>query len=120
MAVALIQDFPDGTMRQYREVVARMDLGGRMPSGGRFHAAGVTADGLRVVDVWDDLATFERFRDAQIVPNTRAVGLDAPSVRVIDVHQDKPGSDATPVLVQVVRLPGLDAERFAAMDARVL
>ena len=120
MAVALILDFPGGSMDQYRQVVERMDLGGRMPHGGIFHAAGIYEGGLRVTDVWSDLATFEAFRDAKIVPYAQAAGLPVPEVQMVQVHEEKAGSGKVPGFVQVVRIPGLDADSFAAMDARVL
>jgi hypothetical protein len=120
MAIALILDFPGGTKKQYDEVVAKMELDGRLAPGGLFHAAGSYEGGWRVVDVWEDRETYERFRDAQIVPNATAVGLSPPSAREIDVHERKPGSGAAPALVQIVTLPGLDAEGFAAADAKIL
>jgi hypothetical protein len=120
MAVVLILDFPRGSMDEYRQVVERMDLGGRMPEGGLFHAAGLHDGGLRVIDVWTDLATFEAFRDAAIVPYAQAAGLAVPEVRAVDVREEKPGSNKQAEFVQVIRLPGLDAESFAAADARVL
>jgi hypothetical protein len=120
MAVALILDFPGGGRAQYDSVVAKMDLGGRMPDGGMFHAAGAYAHGWRVVDVWQDLATFERFRDAKIVPLADAAGMGVPNVDVIEVAEQKRGSGATAELVQVVRLPGLDALAFRAADLEIL
>jgi hypothetical protein len=120
MAVALILDFPGGSMEQYRQVVERMDLGGRMPEGGLFHAAGIYEGGLRATDVWADMATFEAFRDAKIIPYAQEAGLPAPEVQVIEVHEEKPGNGRLPKFVQVVRIPGIDADAFAAMDARIL
>jgi hypothetical protein len=120
MAVAMILDFPGGTREQYDQVVEKMELGGQLAPGGLFHAAGSYGDGWRVVDVWEDMARFERFRDEKIVPYTSEVGLAPPQVRAIDVADRKPGSGAAPALVQVVRLPGLDGEAFAAADAKLL
>ena len=120
MAVALILDFPGGSMDQYRQVVERMNLGGRLAEGGMFHVAGSYEGGLRVIDVWTDLAHFEAFRDAKIVPHAQAVGLPMPEVQVIDVHEEKTGNARAPKFAQVVRIPGLDADSFAAMDARIL
>jgi hypothetical protein len=120
MAVALILDFPGGSMEQYRAVVDRMELGGRLADGGMFHAAGIYQGGLRVTDVWTDLAHFEAFRDAKILPYAQDAGLPAPEVQVIEVHEEKPGNGRAPKFVQVVRIPGLDADSFAAMDARIL
>jgi hypothetical protein len=120
MAVALVLDFPGGTMEQYHEVVGRMGLGGRMAPGSLFHAAGIYQGGLRVVDAWEDAEQFQRFSDAEIVPQTQAVGLAAPTVRMIDVDEIKATSGEAPAFVQVVTLPGLDRESFRAADAKVV
>jgi quinol monooxygenase YgiN len=120
MTVALILDFPGSSRQQYDEVIDTMDLGGRMAPGGVFHAAGPYQDGWRVIDVWEDMAHFERFRDEQIAPVTAAAGMSPPQVRAIEVAELLPGSGAVPELVQVVDLPGLDADSFEAIHARVL
>jgi hypothetical protein len=120
MAVALILDFPGGTKAQYDEVVEKMDLHGRMAPGGLFHAAGSSESGWRVIDVWEDMATFERFRDEKIIPITREVGLARPSVRAFDVYKQRAGTGADPVLVQVVNLPGIDAAGFDEIDGKVI
>ena len=120
MTVALVLDFPGGTKQEYDAVVDRMQLGGRMAPGGLVHAAGSYDGGWRVIDVWEDLESFERFREEQIVPHTRAVGLAPPRVRVIEVDEDKGGSGERPVLVQCVILPGLDRAAFAAADDEVV
>jgi hypothetical protein len=120
MAVALVLDFEGGTMDDYHDVVRRMGLNGRMAPGGLFHAAGIYDGGLRVVDQWEDRDVFMQFAEEQIRPHTQAVGLPEPSVRMIDVAEQKPGSGEVPVLVQVVTLPGVTAESFAAADAQVL
>lgn len=120
MAVCLILDFPGGTRDQYDQVVDKMGLNGELAPGGLFHAAGSYEGGWRVVDVWEDMATFERFRDEQIVPYTQEVGLEQPQVRVVEVDERKQGSGADPALVQVVYLPGLDRDGFQAADERIL
>lgn len=120
MAVALILDFPGGTREQYDQVVEGMQLGGRMAAGGLFHAAGATDGGWRVVDVWESLATFERFRDAQIMPQTQAAGMEPPAVRVIEVRNERPASGAAPRFLQIVTLPGPDEAGFRELDSRVL
>jgi len=120
MAVALILDFPGAPRAQYDRVVDKMELGGRMPDGGMFHAAGPYADGWRVIDVWEDLAAFERFRDTQIIPLSADAGMAVPTVEAIGVAEHKRGSGGTPELVQVVKLPGLDALAFRAADLEIL
>lgn len=120
MAVGIVLDFAGGTMAHYDEVVRKMDLGGRMPPGGLFHAAGTTQTGLRVVDVWEDMATFAAFRDARIAPLGIEAGLAEPQVHVVEVAEQREGSGNTPVLVQVVKLPGVDAATFRAADEKIV
>jgi hypothetical protein len=122
MAVAIVLDFPGGTMDDYKQVVERMQLNGRMAPGGLFHTAGITSDppGLRVVDVWEDRDRFMQFAEEQIRPHTQAVGLPEPAVRMIDVDEFKDGSGEAPAFVQVVTLPGLDREKFHATDKQIL
>lgn len=120
MTVALILDFPDGRKAQYEEVVRRMDLGGRLAPGGKVHCAGSYEGGWRVIDVWEDAASWERFRDEQVIPNVLAVDLAPPITRTLEVDMEGTGSGGTPELVQVVVLPGLTRETFHAADAEVL
>src|SRR5690349_19918347 len=116
MAVAIVLDFPGGTMEHYHQVIERMGLDGRMPEGGLFHASGIYEGGIRVVDVWEDRDKFMRFAEEQIGPHTKAVGLPEPAVRMIDVDEFKDGSGETPVFLQVVTLPGIDREKFQTTD----
>jgi hypothetical protein len=120
MAVAFVIDFPGATRAQYDEVVRRMELGGRVAPGGIVHTAGTYEGGWRVVDVWEDLAHFERFRDEKIIPLASAAGMAPPRVRVLEVDEIKAGSGEPSAFVQVVTLPGLDRESFHAADEEIL
>lgn len=120
MTVALVLDFPEATRAQYDEAVEGMQLGGRMAAGGLVHVAGTHAGGWRVIDVWDDMENFVRFREEQIVPHTAAAGMAPPRVKLIEVDEQKPGSGERPALVQCVTLPGLDRGSFHAADAQIL
>jgi quinol monooxygenase YgiN len=120
MAIALIMDFPGGTREQYEDVVERMQLGGQMAPGGLAHVAGSTGTGWRVMDVWEDQASFERFRDEKIVPTTQAVGLAAPNVRIFEVGALMHGDGGTSAFVQVVELAGIDEAAFEEFDRSIL
>lgn len=120
MAVVLILDFPGVTKDQYDRVVEKMELGGRLPEGGMFHAAGSHEGGWRVIDVWEELPQFERFRDEKIAPISASEGVPPPSMRMVEVAERKPGSGAQPGFVQVVTLPGVDADTFRSVDERIL
>jgi hypothetical protein len=46
-----------------------------------------TDDGLRVVDVWEDRATFDKFAEEKIGPIGAEVGLpNPPEIKEIPVH----------------------------------
>jgi hypothetical protein len=120
MTVALVLDFPGGTMSQYHEVVSRMQLDGRVPPGGRLHFAGSYGGGLRVIDVWESMEPFLRFRDEKIIPITQEIGLPAPEVRVLEVDQEREGNHEPSALVQYVFMPGIDRAAFDAADRKIL
>jgi hypothetical protein len=120
MAVALVMDFPGGTKDNYDNVIARMELGGQMAPGGLFHAAGPTADGWRVVDVWESIEDFQRFAEERIMPLTAAEGMAPPNVRHVEVHNTMEGDRGADVaFVQVVQVDGADAGVYDAVNAKV-
>ena len=120
MATAYILDFAGGTLAQYDEVLEKMQLGGRLPAGALFHAAGVNGDGLRVCDVWESEEAFQAFAATKIVPITEEAGLPKPDVRSFEAAQVRGIGGRTVEFVQVVTIAGLDGETFRALDDRVL
>jgi hypothetical protein len=115
MAVAIVLDFPGATSQQYDEVVENMELGGKMPSGGIFHAAGPTDDGWRVVDVWESDEPFQRFAQEKIRPLAEQAGMAPPAITRVELHAVRDdGEDADPALVQVVRIDGMSADDYDA------
>ena len=77
MAVAIEMNFAGATLEQYDRVMELMELtpGGETPPGALFHWTAETSNGLRVVDVWEDMETFDRFSQEQIVPFTKEAGF---------------------------------------------
>ena len=89
MPVAVELVFRGATLDQYDQVIGKMGFrpSGSGAAGGLFHWVTGTDDGIRVVDVWRDRETFERFAEEQIGPLTREVGVtEAPEIRFFDVH----------------------------------
>src|SRR4051794_22698689 len=70
MAIAVELNFPDATLDQYDQVIARMGFhpGGPGGPGGLFHWVMKTDGGIRVVDVWQSAEQFQRFAGDQIGP----------------------------------------------------
>lgn len=80
MPVAIQMDFADTSLEQYDEVIQKMGFehGGPGAPGGLFHWVAKTADGIRVVDVWETQAQYDEFAQTQIGPLTAAVGIAGP------------------------------------------
>lgn len=120
MAYGIIMEFDGATLENYDGTMEDMQLGGVLPSGALFHAAGTGPNGLVVCDVWEDMGAFEAFRDAKIGPLSAKNGITSPPrVRVVegDVRVGAPGDVG---FMQIVTLPGVDAETFAKLDAEVV
>jgi hypothetical protein len=120
MAYCFIMDFAGATTAQYDAVIERMELGGRLPAGALFHGAGLTAGGLRVVDVWERPEDYEAFAQSQIGPHAAAEGIEAPRVQSLPVEQVRRNGLERVTFAQLVVLPRVDAATFAGYDARIL
>src|SRR5215212_1546108 len=85
-AVGLIMTFPGVTEEQYYAVLEQLDLGGRMPHGGIFHAAGPIEGGWRVVDVWESEEAFETFFRERLEQAMQNAGMPTPDVEGWQVY----------------------------------
>jgi len=61
MAVCMIFDAPGVTQAQYEQVRDVVAPGNKLPPGMLYHAAGPTADGWCVVEVWESQEVLDRF-----------------------------------------------------------
>ena len=121
MAVAIQMDFQDATLEQYDGVVERMGLprGGRGPAGAISHFAAATDDGVRVVDVWETREAYERFAQEQIGPFSAEVGLNPPTLELLEVHNHlTPG--ASPAEEELARLDDAGMRAWDGHDPRAL
>src|SRR2546426_51423 len=87
MAVVMVMHWPEVTGEQYEEARRRVDWEGDQPEGGLGHIAWFE-DGLRVVDVWESPADFERFGTERLMPVVKGeLGLESePDVRFASLH----------------------------------
>jgi hypothetical protein len=60
------------------------------PSGSRIRMAEPTADGWRIVGLWDSEAGYERFRDEGLVPALKEVGRLLPPVEIWPIESVRP------------------------------
>lgn len=89
MAVVTVLDFPGMTRDQYERVGAMLASG--PPDGILYHACGPTANGWRIMDVWESREAFDRFVDGAYLPAVRRAGGPEPSRReVIPAHHAGP------------------------------
>jgi hypothetical protein len=89
VAVAVVMEFKGGTLEDYDKVLDALGYtpGGPGESGGLFHWVTKTDDGIRVTDVWQDRATFDRFSEEKIGPGMQAAGVDlTPEIEFFEVH----------------------------------
>ncbi len=91
MAIGFILEFAGTTSDQYDRTLARLELGGKLPSGGRFHIAGPTDDGFRVVDVWESQEDFDRFFEEKLHAALEAEGMPVPNISTWPVHNTMTG-----------------------------
>jgi hypothetical protein len=80
MAEVVSIEFPTGMdAATYDQVNDRVNPQGNPPPGLIFHCAGPSPDGgWRIIDVWEDRATFDRFLSERVLPTVgEIVGQEA-------------------------------------------
>lgn len=93
MAVAVVFDLEGATLEHYDEMMRKMGYEGETTCapGALFHWATQTGDGIRVTDVWESAEQYQRFAEEQIGPATAEIGIPAPTVTVLEVHNHLTG-----------------------------
>jgi hypothetical protein len=82
MPIAQIIEMPGAGVREYEAAFALIHPGGAWPDGQISHIAGPTAEGFRVIDVWETREAFERFERDVLAP----LGFAGPPVAEFPVH----------------------------------
>ena len=80
MAIGYIFNNPGQTQEQYDAAVEQLDLAASLPEGWIFHAAGPTADGWRVVEVWESQEAADAYFQGELgqVLKNEGVSLGQP------------------------------------------
>jgi hypothetical protein len=88
VAFAFVQDLPTD-WETYEKIVAEVGLDGRAPDGLIVHTAGRTADGVRIIDVWESEDAHQRFLADRLGPaRSRVLGdgaATAPAAELLAV-----------------------------------
>jgi len=87
MAVAVTVDIPDGTEKQYEQVIATVFPEGKLPEGWLLHLAGPTETGWRVLNVVPSQEQFEASARERLIPATQQVGDATPQLTFFPVHK---------------------------------
>jgi heme-degrading monooxygenase HmoA len=84
----MLMRWPGLTLDQYEEAREKVRWEEETPAGANFHVVGRDGDDLRVVDIWDSAADFQRFVDERLMPVIHEMGIESePEVRFYDVHR---------------------------------
>lgn len=121
MAKVYVTDVEGGTAERYDEVTSQLGPGGVTPPGARFHVAGPTATGWRIIECWDDPAAWQRFINEQVRPIIeRQQRPQPPRITELDVDGELVGGTQTPEVAAYVTFPGMDKATFQALEQKVL
>ena len=85
MAIGVLQEF-EATLEQYNAVNEK--LGDGIPEGGLVHTASEIGDGkMRVFDVWESQAAYDKFMEEKLGPAIAEVAPDSPPPTKLEVHE---------------------------------
>ena len=86
MAVVLRATTEGFTAEKYDELVTRLEsVGAGSPAGRQYHVCFGDPSNLRVSDIWDSAASFERFGET-LRPIMEDLGLPKPEIEFFEVH----------------------------------
>jgi hypothetical protein len=106
MTVVSTLDVTGLTESEYRAVMDELGVE-RRPEGGIYlHLTTPIESGYRIVEIWDEKDTFDRFVERRLAPANEAIGLDrATEITVTPLHNlFAPRLEELPALVSA--LPG--------------
>jgi hypothetical protein len=86
VAILVVYEAAGMTAEQDTAMVKALDLDSSPPIGWRIRMAGPTADGWRVLNLWDSEHDFERFRDDRLAPAFTAAGRALPPFEIWPVE----------------------------------
>lgn len=82
MSVLVVSEVPGVTAEQDAAMVKALNLEEAPPAGARARLASPTANGWRVVSLWDSEEQWVRFRDETLAPALQQVGRSVPPAEI--------------------------------------
>lgn len=87
MPVLMIMEWEGVSLEQYDELRRITEFETDHPEGGMFHVAALDGDHLRVADLWESAAAFQKFVDTRLVSAASQLGIQTqPKTHVLEVH----------------------------------
>ena len=86
MAIGFIFNNPGQTQEQYDAAVEQLNLAQSLPEGWIFHAAGPTADGWRVVEVWESQEAADAYFEERLGQVLQNLGVSLGRPDTFPVH----------------------------------
>lgn len=87
MATVMVMHWPGTTKEHYEALRREVNFEGDKPTGGKYHVAWATPEGMRVVDVWESEAAFQKFAETRLIPAATKLKIPGqPKVEMFPAH----------------------------------
>jgi hypothetical protein len=121
MAMLMTLELPGGTTAQYDRTNEILGIRGEddVPPGLVVHSCCVTDEGILIVDVWDSVSALDSFAQDHLRAALAEAGTHGGTLRTTPVHEVLFGLGTTPNVLVVLEVPGLTAEAYDAIVAKL-
>jgi heme-degrading monooxygenase HmoA len=120
MAVLMMLELPGATPEQYDRANEILGIAGDedAPDGLISHAAGLTDEGMVIVDVWDSPESLERFFEGRGVADAmKQAGAEPGEPRVLPVHNQFEGGGSEPAVLMIAEIDDFGTDTYDQMTA---
>jgi len=118
MAVLMMLELPGATPEQYDRANEILGISGDedAPDGLISHAAGLTDEGMVLIDVWDSAESLERFfEEREVADAMKQAGAELGEPRVLPVHNQFEGGGSEPAVLMIAEIDDLDTDTYDQM-----
>ncbi len=121
MPILVMMEFDGFTTADYDRVDEVLRGAGRerLPDGLISHAAGVTDDGIVIVDVWESAEALERGIAEELGPAMQEAGIPPAQPTVLPVHDHLEGSGDNAEVLVIVPIEGMSTDDYDQVISRM-